>query len=139
VCQRTQQIGQERRQAQPDEHDRDRQVLRAMSRRAWRGRQARPDHADHDRPHRQVLVPPGVLVQHPLAEEHQHEQARGECRLDDYERCQQQRDQLQRPAEDRQAGAQQPAPASRQAPREREAQVLAAGRLLGVHRLQGDP
>lgn len=110
-----------------------------MSRRAWGGRQARPDHADHDRAHRQVLVSPGVLAQHPLAEEHQHEQARGERRLNDYERCQQQRDQLQRPAQDRQASAQQPAPTSRQAPREREAQVLHAGRLLGVHRLQGDP
>ena len=137
--QRAQQIGQQRRQAQPDEHDRDRQVLRAVSRHAWGGRQARPDHADHDRPHREVLVSPGVLVQHPLAEEHQHEQARGERRLNDHERCQQQRDQLQRPAEDRQSGAQQPAPTSRQAPRERETQVLYAGRLLGVHRLQGDP
>lgn len=110
--------------AKTDEHERDRQVLRAVRGVAWRGGEARSDHADHDRRHRHVLHPPGVLVQHPLREEHQHEQTRRERRLHDDQRREQQRDELQRPAEDRKGGAEQPAPAARQTPGERQAQVL---------------
>ncbi len=36
------------------------------------------DHADHDRADRQVLIAPGVLSEHPLGEEHQHQQSDGE-------------------------------------------------------------
>ena len=70
---------------------------------ARRRGQAGADHAEHDRRHRQVLVAPGVLAEHALAEEHQHEQAGRERRLHDDQRSEQQRDDLQRPAEDRQA------------------------------------
>jgi hypothetical protein len=59
-------------------------------RRVGRGRQPRADHPENDRAHRQVLVAPGVLAEHPLGEEHQHEQAGGERRLHDHQRSQQQ-------------------------------------------------
>jgi hypothetical protein len=107
--------------------------------RSRRRRQAGADHADHDCGHREVLAAPCVLVQHPLREEHQHEQTGGERRLHDDERREQQRDDLQRPAEDREPRAEQPARAAQQAPGEREAQVLAWRRVLGVERLQRDP
>jgi len=106
---------------------------------ARRRRQARAHYADHDRRHRHVLQTSGVLVQHPLRKEHQHEQARRERRLHDHQRREHQRDDLQRPAEDRQRQAHQPAPPANESPGERQAQMLRVGRLLGVHRLQGDP
>jgi hypothetical protein len=80
-----------------------------------------------------------VLAERPLAHEHQHEQSRGERGLHDDQRREQQRDHLQRPAEDRQARAEHPASALDQSPDERQAQMLLAGCLLGVHRLQRDP
>jgi hypothetical protein len=80
-----------------------------------------------------------VLAEHALAEEEQNEQPRRERRLYDHEWRQQQRHDLQREAEDRERRAQQPARAPDQAPHEREAQLLLAGRLLGVKRLQDDP
>ncbi len=71
----------------------------------------------HDRADRHVLVAPGALAQHPLGEEHQHQQAGRERRLHDDQRSEQQRDDLQRPAEDREAGAEQPARAPARGPR----------------------
>ena len=65
-----------------------------MSGRARRREQAGADHADHDREHREVLLAPGVLAEHSLREEHQHEQSAGERWLHDDERRQQQRDDL---------------------------------------------
>ncbi len=86
-----------------------------------------------------MLGAAAVLAEHPLAEEQQHEQPRRERRLHHHERRQQQRQDLQRPAEDRQAGAHHPARTFEQPPHEGYAQVLLVGRLPGVHRLQGDP
>ncbi len=137
--QQPQGIRQEARHAQAEEHERDRKILGAVARRAWWRRQPGARDADHDRGHRQVLDATRVLMQHALGKEHQYEQPRGERRLHDHERRQQQRDELQRPAEDRQARAEQPARAAQQAPREREAQVLAVRRFLRVQRLQRDP
>jgi hypothetical protein len=137
--QQAQGVGEQSRDAEPEQHERDREVLRAVAGGSRRRRQAGADHADHDRCHRQVLAPPGVLAQHPLREEHQHEQSGGERRLHDDERREQQRDDLQRPAEDRQRRAEQPARAAQEAPGERQAQVLAGRRVLGVERLQRDP
>jgi hypothetical protein len=122
-----------------EQDDRDREILRAVAGVPRRRRQPGADDAKHDRGHRDVLVAPDVLVQHALREEQQHEQAGGQGRLHDDERREQQRDDLQRPADDRQARSEQPAPAAHEAPDERQAQVLAVGRLLGVHRLQRDP
>lgn len=139
VCEQTQRVGGQAGQGQRHEDDRDRQILRAVTGVTRRRRQAGSDHADHDRRHRQVLRAPGVLVQHPLGEEHQHEQSRGERRLHDDQRRQQQRDDLQGPAEYRQRRAEQPARAPHEPPDERQAQVLFLRRFLGVHRLQGDP
>jgi len=134
-----QQIGQQADRRQPGEHDGDHKLSGGV-RRAQRGsRQAGADHADHDRAHCQVLVAPGALAEHPLGEEHQHQQTGGERRLHDHQRGQQQREHLQRPAEQRQAGAEQPACTPNQAPSQRQAQVLLVGHLLGLHRLEGDP
>jgi hypothetical protein len=82
-----------------------------------------------------MLVSPSVLAKHPLAEEQQHQQANGERRLHHHERRQQQRQHLQRPAQHRQPGAEQPAGTLKQPDHQRRAQVMLAGRLLGVHRL----
>jgi len=68
---------------------------------ARRRAQAGADHAEHDRERRQVLAAPGVLAEQAPAEVQQHEQARRERRLDHDQRRQQQRHDLQRPAEDR--------------------------------------
>jgi hypothetical protein len=84
-------------------------------------------------------VAPGVLAEHPLSQEHQHEQAGGERGLHYDQRREQQREHLQWPAEDRQARSEHPAPALEEPPDQRQAQVLIVGRLLGVHRLEGDP
>ncbi len=137
--QRPQQVGQQACECQDDEHDQDRQVLGCVPGGARRRAQPRADHADHDRRHRDVLVGARVLAEHPLPHEHQHEQAGGERGLHDDQRREQQREHLQRPAEDRQARAEHPAPAPEQSPDQRQAQMLLAGRLLGVHRLQRDP
>jgi len=80
-----------------------------------------------------------VLAEHPLREEHQHQQAGRQRRLHEHQRSQQQGDHLQRPAEDRQACAEQPARAPDQVLGQRQAQVLLVGRLAGLHRLEGDP
>ena len=114
-------------------------MLGGVTRAARRRAQPRSDHADHDRRHREVLVPARVLAEHPLSHEHQHEQARGERGLHDDQWREQQRDHLQRPTEDRQARAEHPTSAPEEAPDEGQAQMLLAGRLLGVHRLQRDP
>gem|GEM_PF-3870417 len=80
-----------------------------------------------------------MLAEHSLRQEHQHQQPRRERRLHHYQRREQQCHDLQRPAEDRKPGARQPAGTPQQAPGQRQAQVLVVGRLLGVHRLEGDP
>jgi len=89
-------------------------------------RSARRDahNAEHDRPHRQVLAPAGVLMEHAPAEVQQHEQPHGQRRLHHHQRGEVQRHHLQRPAEHRQAGAGEPAPALHQVERERRVQVL---------------
>ncbi len=100
-------------------------MLGADARRARRREQPGADHAEHDRDHRDVLGAPGVLAEHPLREEHEHEQAAGERRLHDDQRSEQQGDDLQRPAEDRQARSEQPASAPQEPPGQRQSQVLA--------------
>jgi len=131
-------VGRDCQEAEPDEHERDGQVVGVGTRARGRA-QRRAGHAEHDRAHRNVLAPAGVLAQHALAEEQQHEQAHGHRRLDHDERCQQQRHHLQWPTEQRQSRAGQPARSPEQAERKRRVQVLGMGGALGVHRLQRDP
>jgi hypothetical protein len=131
-------VGEQRQRAQSDEHERDGEVVRvraAARRRAQRG----AGHAEHDRAHGEVLAPARVLVQHPLAEEQQHEQAHRQRRLYHHERSQQERHHLQRPAKHREACSSQPARPPEQVQRQRGMQVLGVGGPLGVHRLQRDP
>lgn len=135
VAKHPQQIGDQARDTEAHQHERDRELLRGVGGAARRCEDPRPDHPDHDGAHRVVLISACMLTQHPLGEEHQHKQARRQGRLDHHEGRQQQGDDLQRPAEDRQARPQQPAGTSDQPPDERQAQMLLVGRLLGVHRL----
>jgi hypothetical protein len=85
-----QQVGQQADRCEPGEHDCDRQFLGRVAIAARRGRESRADHADHDRAHRHVLVASRVLAEHPLGEEHQHQQTGGERRLHEDQRSQQQ-------------------------------------------------
>lgn len=139
TAEHAQHVGDQAGERERGEHDRDRELLGGVGGAARGGKQPGADHADHDCPDRHVLIAPSVLAQHALGEQHQHEQPRGQRGLHHDQRREQQREHLQRPAEDRQARAEQPARAADQAPGERQAQMLLVGRLLGVHRLQGDP
>lgn len=80
-----------------------------------------------------------MLAEQALRDEHQHEQAERKRRLDHHQRSQQQGEDLQRPAEDRQPRAGEPAGAPGKAPDERHTQVLLLGRLTGIQRLERDP
>jgi hypothetical protein len=64
---RAQQVGQEARESQAHEYERDRHLLARLARAACRREQARAQHAQHDREHRQVLGAARVLAQHALA------------------------------------------------------------------------
>jgi hypothetical protein len=106
---------------------------------ARRGSQGGAENAEHDRRHSDVLVAPGVLPEHALSDHQQHQQACGERGLHDHQGSEQQREHLQRPAEDREAGPEQPTGALDQSRDQRDAQVLLVGCLPGIQRLQGDP
>jgi len=136
---RVQRVGQHARQRHPHQHQRDREVTRRLRAAARRRAQRRAGHAEHDRQRRQVLVAPGVLAEHALPQDQQHQQPAGERGLHHQQRRQQQRQHLQRPAQHRQAGAEQPASPPHQATDQRRAQVLLVRRLARVHRLQRDP
>jgi len=133
-----QQVRQHARGPQPDEHERQGEPVRVHRAEARGGDGGDGDGGD-DRDHRDVLTPAGVLAEHPLRDEQQHQQPHRERGLHDDQRGQQQRDHLQRPAEDRQPGAEQPAGAHDQVAHQPQAQVLVAGGLPGVHRLERDP
>jgi len=136
---RAQHVGQQAGDSEAEQHERDRQPLGGMAGATrWRA-QAGADHADHDRRHGDVLVAPGVLAEHTLSQEQQHDQTHRQSRLHHNQRREQQREHLQRPAEDRKSGAEHPAPTPDESPHERQTQVGLARRLLRVHRLQSDP
>lgn len=103
------------------------------------GRDRDPSYSEHDRRHRDVLVAACALAEHPLSGEHQHEQARGQRGLNDDQGREFEGEHLQRPAEHRERRAEQPAFAPQQPRRQRKSQVRLCGRLLGIHRLEGDP
>lgn len=128
------QVGQERESGQPDEHERDRLVARLRFA-AFGSAERCADDPDHDRRNGDSLALPGVLAEHAPPEEEQHEQPGGERRLHDDERGKQQRHDLQRPAEDRQPGPEQPARSHNQVACEPQAQVHLVRGALGVHRL----
>lgn len=134
----TQRVGQQARPRQAGKRHIEREVADVFV--AAVGRRERDaGNADHDRRHCEVLEPTRSLAEQTLAHEHQHEQAGGERRLHDHQRREDQRDHLQRPAEHREPRPEQPAPAPDQPRGEREPQVVVQRRLLGVHRLVGDP
>lgn len=88
AAERAQQVGQQARQGQPEQHQGDRQLLGGVGGAAGRGEYPRTDHAQHDRSDGHVLIAPRALAEHSLREQHQNEQARREGRLNDYERRQ---------------------------------------------------
>jgi len=106
---------------------------------AWGRRQPGTDDPYHDCRHGDVLVAPGWLAEHALGDQQQHQETGRQCWLHDHERSKQQRQHLQRPAEDREPCAEQPASAPDEARDERQAQVLVMGRFPGIECLQGDP
>jgi len=138
VVQHAERVGQQRERADRDEHDGDLPRRRGFGRVGGR-EQAGPDDAEGDREHARVLVAAGLLVQHALAGDHQHQQPGRERGLHDDKRREHQRHDLQREPEDRHARAEEPAAAPHEPPRKREAQVRVLGRLLGIHRLERDP
>jgi hypothetical protein len=76
----SQQVRQHAGDPQPDQHEGEGDVVAVRSA-AIRGAQPRADDAQDDRAHRLVLAPPGVLAEHPLAQQHEHQQAGGQSRL----------------------------------------------------------
>ncbi len=110
-----------------------------MGGRVRRRAQRRAEHSEHDRADRYVLAPARMLVQHAPADVQEHEQARRKRGLDHDERRKQKGHHLEWEAEDRQACSREEARPFEQVARERDAQVLAVGSPLGVHRLQRDP
>ncbi len=133
-----QQVGQQARGRKTGEHDVERKAADVFVAAAWGGERD-AGYADDDRRHGDVLEAPRPLAEHPLAHEHQHQQPCCERRLHDHERREQEREDLQRPAEHREPGAEEPSPAPDQPRDEGESQVRLGGSLLGVHRLEGDP
>jgi hypothetical protein len=131
-------IGGQREDAEADQREGD-HLVADMCRRVRRRAQRRADHAEHDRAHRDVLAAARVLVQHAPSEVQKHEQAGRERRLDDDQRREQERHDLQRKAEDRNARAREESRAFEQVARQGDAQVLVVRRPLGVHRLQRYP
>lgn len=128
------QVGQERERGQSDEHECDRLVARLRFA-AFGSAESDANDTKHDRRNGDSLALPSMLAEHAPAEEEQHEQPSCKRRLHDHERRKQQRHDLQRPAEDRQPGPEQPARSHNQVACEPEAQVHLVRGTLGVHRL----
>ena len=136
---RAEQIGQHARQRQRHQHDRDRQ-WEALCRAPRGAVSAAPITPRHDREHRQVLVAPGVLAEHPLCEETSaHNRPAARVRLDDDQRSQAARPPPATANPGSQARAGQPTCVARAGLGRAQPQMLLAGRPLGVCRLEGDP
>lgn len=133
-----QRVWQEAEDTEREQHEQQRLVAGVPGAAGGSGDRRSGD-SDDDRDHREVLPPAGALAEHPLSGDHQHEQSRGERRLDDDEWRMFEGDHLQWPSEHRKQRAEQPAPAAEQPCGEREAQMHVGGSLPCVHRLEGDP
>jgi hypothetical protein len=79
-----QQVGEQARAPEPHEHERDRELLGGVGGAARRSAERNTGDADGDGDHAGVLVAPGVLAEHALADDQQHEQSRRERGLYDY-------------------------------------------------------
>ncbi len=86
-----------------------------------------------------MLAAAGTLVEHPFADDHEHEQPAGERGLHDDERREQERDDLQGEAEHRQRRPGKPACSAGQLADEADPQVVIGVDLARVERLQGNP
>lgn len=133
-----QRVGQQADEREGAKHDVELEAPCVCGAAVWRAQRDARD-ADHDRRHREVLDAAGALTKHALARHHQHEQAGRERGLHDHQRRKFERDDLQRPAKQRERRPEQPTLAAYQPRDEREPQVGVGWRLLRVHRLEGDP
>ncbi|MEN3284359.1 MAG: hypothetical protein V7607_5499 [Solirubrobacteraceae bacterium] len=98
-----------------------------------------PGHPRDDRPDGERVASSHGLVERAGAEREQQHEAEGQGRLHDGQRREQQRGGLQRPAEQPQGGAGEPARPARQPRDEREAKAAILGHDARLDRLQRDP
>jgi hypothetical protein len=98
-----------------------------------------PCHSRDDRPDGEHVAPSHGLVEGAGSEREQEHEAEGQRRLHDGERREQQRGGLQRPAQQAQGGAGQPARPAGQPRDERRAQPTIGGHDARLDRLQRDP
>lgn len=131
-------VGQHRKRAQPNQHERHRLVV-GVRFAARRRAQRHPDDSQCDRRNGDLLTPARVLAEHAASEHEQHQEPGGERGLHDHQRREPQRQHLQRPSADRKAGAEQPAWAHRQVASQAKAQVHVMWGALGIPSLQRHP
>ncbi|MDX6700049.1 MAG: hypothetical protein QOF26_275 [Baekduia sp.] len=129
--------GQERQHADAAE-DRGERRVAGMVRRGVRGDERQQRDAGQDAEHRERLADAHALVQMARADEQQQHEPEGERRLDDRQRREQQRGRLQRPAQQVQRRARQPAATADEAQQQRRTQRVVSGRLPRVERLKGE-
>jgi len=104
-----------------------------------RGDGGEPGDAGDDRQHAGRVARADGLAERAGAEHEQQHEPAGERGLDDAERGQSQRGDLQRPAEEAECRARQPARAAKKEGGERHAQAGIGGRAAGLGGLQRDP
>jgi len=130
--------GRERRGAQQREDHDGRDPVHVARVVAGRERGDAGDAGD-DRADGEQFAPSRRLSQHPLADEQQHEQPGCERRLDHDQPDVIEREDLQRPAERRHPGAEQPAGPGHQMRQQRNPQRMLNACVASVQRLDGDP
>lgn len=131
-------VGEQGEDSEADQRERERERSRA-ARVAVRRGQCCPEHAHDDGRHGQHLAAAGMLAEHPLSEDHEHEQTGRQCGLHHHERSEQQRRYLQRPPEDGKPRPEQPASAPSELADQAQTQVVLLADLTCVQGLQGDP
>jgi hypothetical protein len=130
--------GDDPQQSHPPEHTRDREPAAVPMRRIRRD-DGEQRYAGQDAENREGFARADGLVEVARPDQQQQDQPEREGRLHDGERGEQQRRRLQRPAEEVQPGAEQPAAAADQAQQQRRAHPVVRRRLAGVQRLEGEP
>jgi hypothetical protein len=132
-----QRVGRQRQCGQRSEGARERPAADVLGGRLRRG-DGQQGHAADDRPDGHHVARADTLVERPGAQHQQQHEAEGERRLHDGERREQQRGGLQRPADDTERGAGQPAWPARQVPDQRRPQPVRRRHHPRFERLQRD-
>ena len=95
-----------------------------------------PGDPQDDRHHGAHLERPDALAEHAVAEDQEQQQTAGERRLNDRERRQQQRDDVEGPPRDAEEGREHPSRPGHEPPEERRPQGVVVGDIASLHRLQ---